>query len=250
MWIDCTSKDPFNYTGTFIQNREVFVINENKSFFSRTPALQPEQVLKEREIFLKFNPGNVTTAEFKTTYRGKQFEILNQLNNTYNEKEKEEFIRDFVMDNQFEPISVTTFYKQDRDSAKVTLKYSAHSSDIYKEYGNDLVIKLLSFYIPTFEKPTDRKYPVQINYPIYQTDKLIYQIPAQYNLSDVSLNHAIENKYGKYEIKSEVSEDKVIISKSFLLHGGNYPLEEYFDFYEFIKTVNKLETSTYLTTSK
>lgn len=249
LWVDCTSKDPFNYCGTFIQNREVFVINGNNSFFSKTPALQPENVLRERKVDLQMEPGNRTIANFITTYRGKQFEILHQLNNSYNEKDKEKKLRDMVIENSFEPLSIN-IQKVDRDSAKAILTYSARSSEVFKEYGNDLLIRVLSFAVPEMEKPADRKFPIQIDYPIYQKDELLYHIPPGFATNAVLHNTIIDTKYGKYEINSESTTDGIVIRKSFLLKNGTYSLDEYNDFYEFMKSVYKLEGSTYLTISK
>jgi len=249
MWIDCTSDDPFDYVGTFIQNREVFVINNDKSFFSRTRALKPEDILKEREVNLRLDPGNQSIADFKTVYRGKQFEILNQFENSYNDDMKQMIMRDNLIDNGFEPINVK-MDKECRDSAKITLEYAAQSNHVYKQYGNDLLIKLLPFGIPKFEDPKERKYPVQINFPIYQKDKLIYEIPADYEPSDVLPNSIVRSKYGSYEIASSVEENKVVITKSFLLLAGEYPLDEYPDFFKFINSVFNLENKTYITNSK
>jgi len=249
IWVDCTSDDPFRYTGTFIQNREVFVINNNHSFFTKTPSLQPDQVLKEREVSLTNLINNETAADFKTVYRGSEYEYFNQVEHLLNDDTKEKLLRENVIDNSFNPISIR-LNNLSRDSAKAVLEYSARSSEIYKQYGNDLLIKLLSFYTPKMEQVQDRKLPLQINYPIYQKDKLDYKIPEGFKIDGALPNHLIESKYGKYEISSELSEHGVLISKSFLLFEGNYPLEEYEAFYAFIASVAQIENKTYITTSK
>ncbi len=249
MWVDCTSDDPFGYVGTFIQNREVFVINNNKSFFSRTHALTPEEVLKEREVKLRLIPGNLSVADFKIIYRGKQFEILNQLESSYNNQMKETIMRDNLIDNGFEPINVN-LNKGSRDSVKITLEYSAQSSNVYKKYGDDLLIKMLPLGVPKFEDPDERKYPVQINYPIYQKDELIYEIPVDYKATDFLQNTTVSSKYGTYEINSTILDDKVVIRKSFLLQAGEYPLDEYPDFFRFISSVFNIENKTYITANK
>ncbi|MFV0589859.1 MAG: DUF3857 domain-containing transglutaminase family protein [Draconibacterium sp.] len=249
LWVDCTSDDPFNYVGTFIQNREVFVINNDKSFFSKTPALQANQVLQERNASLKYEDNNLVSAEFKTTYRGKQFEMLNQINNAFKENKKEEIIRDHIIDNKFEPVSIN-LTKYDRDSAKITLEYSARSSEVYKEYGNDLIIKILPFSLTKFEVPDERKLPVQIDYPICQKDTLRYTIPQAYKIDSPLPLTNITGKYGNYSISGELQDNKIIVTKSFVLNNGNYPPEEYKSFFEFIQSVTNLENNSYITSSK
>ncbi|MCE4565784.1 DUF3857 and transglutaminase domain-containing protein [Maribellus sp. CM-23] len=249
LWIDCTSDDPFNYVGTFIQNREVFVINEDKSFFSRTPILQPNQVLLERNVSMKYELNNETLADFTNTYRGKQFEILDQIDNSFKENKKVEIIRDNILENKFEPISIN-FSPQERDSTKITLKYSARSSEVFKEYGNDLILKILPFSLPKIETPVERKLPFQIDYPIYQKDTLHYKITDEYEINSSLPNTLLTSAYGNYSISAELRDKELIIIKSFLLNNGYYQIEEYNDLYEFLQTVINLENKTYITTSK
>lgn len=249
LWVDATSDYPFNYVGTFIQNRKAFVITKNKSYITQIPALTSNDVLQERNISLQYNNDNETLADFSTTYRGKLYEILNQLGNSFNDNKKEEIIRDNIVEDRFEPIHINPV-KVNRDSAKIKLEYTARSSEIYKQYGNDLIIKILPFNIPKLEAPDERELPLQINYPICKKDVLRYKIPDGYKVASALPKINTSSQYGKYSVSTILSDSEIIISKSFLLNNGNYTLEEYDSFYEFLQTVFNLENKTYITTTK
>ncbi len=249
LWVDCTSDGPFGYTGTFIQNREVFVIDGNNSFFTKTPKLAPDQVLNERLANIHQSTNNETIAHFQNTYRGEIFEILQMILTQYNDKEKEKIFRDNIIAKNFEPIEIIS-ENMVRDSTDIQITYKAKSNNIYKKYGNDLLIKILSFDIPKTEKPDTRKFPVQIDYPIFQKDYLVYEIPDDYQLKTCIDSKIIKSKYGEYHIASEIAGKKVKITKSFFLSAGKYPIEEYADFYNFLEKINQLETNNYITSVK
>ena len=51
IWLDCTSKGPFNYLGTFTQNRDAYIIKKNSSFFAKTPVLKFKDVLDVISVY-------------------------------------------------------------------------------------------------------------------------------------------------------------------------------------------------------
>jgi len=249
LWLDCTSDGPFNYLGTFSQNREVFIIEKNNSHLAWTPAFSPNEVLETRRI--KFFPDNINglKAQFENTYKGGQYESLFSASHAMSESRKLSFIRDHFVEKGFELLDFN-LKEAPRDSAVIHLSYSAGSDNIYKDYGNETLIKILPFSIPEFEKPGTRKLPVQLDYPISKTDTLEYSIPIGNKVSNTLQPQHIESKYGDYAIEFQEYDNKIVVIKSFLLHSGEYGIEEYDDFYNFITEVIKLEKSTYLVTTQ
>lgn len=249
LWVDCTSDNSFKYVGTFIQGREVFVINENRSFFTKTPALSPTEVLQERNIKFEYYSQSVTNAQFDVKYRGKQYEMLNQISNNYNENKRQKILREIIIEDSFEPTNIT-FQPPHRDSSNITIHYTAQSNDIYKTYGNDIIVKPLALNIPITETPDKRNFPVQIDYPIFQKDIQTYSIPSDYKVQNFPENITITSKFGSYSIASSQVGDSVKITKQFMLKRGNYPINEYNDLYDFLQKTLDAEHSTYITSTK
>lgn len=245
LWIDCTSDGPFGYLGTFTQNREVLVVDKEHSFFVKTPALKKEDVLCFREAHLTVDKENRLQAQFKNTYQGALFESFIQLSKMYNEAQRTRIINEYFSDGSF---SLHSFdIKQEhRDSAKISFAYSGTSLDDFKTYGKESLLKVLPFQLPNFEKPEKRTQSVQIDYPIYQKDSLIYSIPPKYNVESVPKNKTIKSKFGEYSISVIQKEGKVIINKQFLLLPGKIPLTEYKAFHSFLMRIANEQKNSYI----
>jgi hypothetical protein len=248
IWLDCTSNGAFNYLGTFTQNRDAFIIDYDKSNFFKTPALKPIDVLETRKIEVNYNLQNAN-VKFQNTYKGDIYENILNLERNYNESEKLKILRKYIVDEGFDLLDYQVS-KLDRDSVRIKLSYKATSQQIYKHYGNDILVSNIAFSIPYFEKPTVRKLPVQIDYPIFKIDTLIYDIPIGYKLSKNIFNESISNRFGQYKFDIYENQGKILVIKSLLICAGNYPITEYEDFYSFYKQIVEGENKTHISLNK
>lgn len=157
IWLDCTSKGPFGYLGTFTQNREAFIVDKDNSFFKKTPALSFSDVAESRNIEVSYGISN-SPVRFRNTYKGAIFEQLLELKNGFNASEKLRIIKEYFVENGLE-LEAYNLQHNNRDSVKISLKIDAQSQNLYKKYGNDILITDLSFHLPYFENPDDRKLP-------------------------------------------------------------------------------------------
>ena len=249
IWLDCTSDGAFDYLGSFTQNRDVFIIDKDNSHFTKTPPLQKQEVLESRKIEVSFDKNNEATAHFLNTYRGKEQEKLFSLIHNYSENRREQIIRNYYIEYGFELVDfeLIAYHK---DSMFTQLSYTATSNKIFNTYGEETLIKIHSLEIPLFEKPSIRKKTVQIDYPIYKVDSLMYTIPEGYQLVSFSKDEDILNDYGSYSLSFKQEEDQVIIRKTFYLKSGDYTLAEYPDFHEFNNRIRKIENNKYIIIQK
>lgn len=248
LWLDCTSDGAFNYLGTFTQNRDVLIIDKNNSHFTKTTPLLTKDVLETRVIKVLPTLQNEAIASFDNTYRGENYESLFQLSHFFSESRKSQLIRKDFIENSFEPIDFKIIESL-RDSAKIQLSYSAISNKIYKKYGDEILIKLIPFSIPYFKNPKHRTLPIQIDYPIYKIDTIEYTVPIGHQVLNPLENKLIVNKFGQYKIEFSQKNQSLLITKSFLLNSGFYPIDEYINFYAFINNVYEIEHNTYIVTT-
>jgi len=242
IWLDCTSDKAFNYLGSFTQNRDAFVIDYNNSKFLKTPSLKPNDVLATRKIEIKYNY-NEAIVNFRNTYRGSSYENIFHLENDFNESEKALIIRNHILSEGFQLVDYQ-ISNTNRDSVKIELSYEATSQNIYSNYGNEILVKNIPFSMPDFEKSQDRKLPVQIDYPIYGIDTVIYQIPTDYKIHKSQDSYNVTNKYGEYKFNIYESEGHIMVIKSLLIFSGLYAISEYEEFYDFYKKVSEIENKT------
>lgn len=239
IWLDCTSDNAFNYLGTFTQGRDAFVIDQDKSRLVVTPALTPEQVLESRTIEFQYKSDS-PIAKFTNTYRGDLYENLSYIDRNFSGSDKLRVIRDYMIDDGFQLIDYE-IQNPHRDSIFLQMTYDATAPHIYKHYGNDILIKNVSFKLPPIEKPGERKLPVQIDYPVYKKDTIVYEIPEGFKFQANPDPYKIANKYGSYEIMLIEDSGKLSITKSLLINKGRYPVSEYKEFYNFYLQIIELE---------
>lgn len=247
IWLDCTSKDAFGYLGTFTQNRNALVVVNQQSHLIRTPALKPSDVLNTRNIKIEYSLTGVADADFENTYRGSQYESLLELKTSVNNSEKKQIMRYFMSNFTMDQYVIK---QGNRDSANIRMQYRAHSDKIYVQYGNDMLVKNIPFSVPDLERPKSRRLPVQINYPQYKMDTIRYSIPRGYYISGMRKDTTINTLFGTYSTHIVPTDSTFLVTKSYLLHAGNYPLKLYRQFYQFIETVRKNENSVNFVLSK
>ena len=248
IWLDCTSNGPFDYLGTFTQNRDALIVDANNSRFMETPAFSKDEVLEIRTINVDYASSGATTS-FQNKYKGDMYERLLQVETGFNEANKSRILQNYFVEDGFE-MTDYRITKLHRDSASIALTYNATSQQIYKHYGNDILISNIKLPLPQFEQPKDRMMPLQIDYPIYRVDTLIYSLPDGYTLNQGFENFSNSNRFGEYKFNINETDGKVIVTKSLLIHSGLYSVSDYEDFYSFYEKIIGVENKTQLSLNK
>ena len=249
IWLDCTSDRAFNYLGTSTQNRFALVIDKDSSHLVRTPSLNVPDVMASRMIHVSSRPDGRADVSYRNEYRGRMYEILADYDHYYTESEKSVKLTKRFGRNGVDP-SEFRINLAHRDSTRIGMSYSALADHIYNQYGDEILIENIAFTFPRFEKPADRKLPVQIDYPSFETDTLFYEISPGFELAQTIGTHDVMTKYGKYRIEFNNLGNSVRVVKSMTVFTGNYPVSEYRDFYDFFKLIIEIERGTIITLKK
>ena len=249
LWIDCTSDGPFNYVGTFIQNRMALVIDEGRSRFVKTPALSSKAVLEQRNVHIKLKTHGESELTFENTYRGDVFERMQQVWNTYNESQKKMILRQyFVPEN--ETLLNYEVLMAHRDSAFLQFNYTSVSKNLTQEYGRDLLVKNLPFSKISLNLPEERKMPLQVNYPIHRIDRIQYSLPPMHKVEYLMPKQTISERFGSYQIELSKNDEGVFVLKQFHINAKDLDGVSYSEFYEFFRKVNEIERKSIITLIK
>ncbi len=249
IWLDCTSDGPFGYLGTFTQNRDAFVIEKNNSHFIHTPSLDSSEIIESRAIRIIYRQNENSKVIFKNRYRGIMFEKLLELERTYSESDKSMIIRNYFMEKGFE-LAKHRITSSHRDSLQILLFQETSAPHMYKKYGDEILVSNIPFSIPHFEEPEKRKLPVQIDYPVFKMDTLVYDITPGYNLSENINNQSIHNRFGHYKMEFLQVDEGIRVIKNLFIKSGSYTTDEYRDFYNFIAQIDELENKIHITLVK
>jgi hypothetical protein len=126
----------------------------------------------------------------------------------------------------------------------------AESTQMFKLYGEHLVISAPPLTLPPLEEPTSRISPLIIEYPIKQTDSLIYKIPSGYKIINLPADTVMESPFGKYSFSTLVTGEMVIVKRSVTIHTGTYSSDQYDEVYEFLRRVKESDRASVIITSK
>lgn len=249
MWIDCTSDYPAGYAGTFIQGRDVLVVEKDASHFRRTPQLNTDDVEEIRVYEVESKNPPYADLTIKMTLRGYKYELLRYIATSVPEKDRsaiiaERFLPSGLNMNEFSIDSVH------RDSSYIILNIMAESNRLYSLYGENLVISAPPFSLPPIEEPGTRISPLRMEYPIKQTDSLVYNIPSGYKIINLPADTIIESPSGKFLWSAQVDGEKVSVNRSVSVNAGTYTGEEYLEIYEFLRRIKDVERSTVIITAK
>ncbi|NOR87690.1 MAG: DUF3857 domain-containing protein [Bacteroidales bacterium] len=246
MWIDCTSDMKCGYVGSFIQNRNAFVINGDQSFLIKTPALKKEDVQLSRNFYIWQNLSGNANIKVRNSYKGSIYEQLYYLLNSIEEHRKMNLLKRFIVEGWLESPEKIIFLTNEENS-EIILDYKSTSKKVFQSLNHEVLFNIPRFNFPDLEKPKYRKSSVQIDYPIYFTDKVVFELTKGEKIIDYP--KSIENKteFGSYRIQTELTDKQFIISKYFYLKAGKYSLDQYEAFYSFISKAKRKDKNLIIT---
>lgn len=241
LWLDCTSKGPFNYAGTFIQNRRALLIDKIESKLVKIPSLELSDVHSSRSIHIHCDSTSINRLELSCIFRGGDYETLNSIERQLSVTNKNEVIHHYYgVKNSLSDNFKTGILH--RDSAVATLNFTATSTHYVKKIANEWHISPIPFTIPLFRKPGFRQLPVQIDFPICVTDTQTFEIPGLHDFQKEGNDFELSSNVGRYFRKSVYhSPGKLVIYKHFELYSGSYSLQQYPELYEFIRRATEAD---------
>ena len=241
IWLDNTSNTlPFGYMGTFTQNRKALLISENSSRLVRIPALKKEDNHVAYKLEFELNTNGQAKVTLNNSFKGRDFELFNNLQTDFNESEKDKNIREYMPFDNYEVVR-WELKKLHRDTARIELNAVLNLYKLLKPLGNEYYFSLYPVRIPLFQPIADRELPVALPYPLSVTDTLIYNLPAGYGLKAKFDPVAVKSRFGSYEVNLTVQNGRICAIKRFDLFPGTYSLEQYPEFYSFIQSVKEKE---------
>lgn len=234
LWVDCTSDYKCEYVGTFIQDRNAFIINKDQSYFKKTPALTKEDVKTKRTIFIKDTPSKNAEIKIRNSYKGAVFEHLYYIKNHKNNTDMLKYLqKNFVEEKLKAPDEFV--FQIIEDENEIILDYNTTSNTIINYFGNEMILNIPRIDFPDFELPKYRDFKVQIDYPIYHVDQITFEIPQNSSIETKLINDTISSEYGYYQVNMNINNNLLIINKEFYLIAKDYDLDQYEEFYDFVK---------------
>ncbi|MCD7971710.1 MAG: DUF3857 domain-containing protein [Candidatus Azobacteroides sp.] len=240
LFLECTAKNiPAGYLGSFTQGRDGFIIQKDNSHFIRTPFLQPENVKCERKIHVPLQKG-ISMVTIDIQQRGDAYQEASFLFASMNRSRMEKYIRNYW---NFGTMNVQSLdFKQDnRDIAEIDIAVTVTIKDIYKQYGNDLILTSFPWELPVYEIPEKRTQELRFDIPICMVDTIVYDLGTLAPAGIASPEISLVSSFGEYTVTYTKRDNLLVVSKFLLINRGSYPLSEYNAFHEFISEIKNNE---------
>jgi len=236
VWLENTDKmNPFGHIGTFTQNRKALWIDETRSHLVSMPSLKKEDVRCYRRMNVSFDQRGHATMSADFTYKGYSYERLNGFTNYLAEKDKDQYIDDFIPFNGYE-LKDWKIVEAGRDSSSIDLRMNLTFPGLAKMMENDCYIR--TFPIPEgFKFPTPANQPITLGWPVSNVDTSVYTIPSGYRIKSLPDSVGFSNESGKYESRFSVTGNKIQVYKKLEIHSGKYSPDDYGTLFAFLKKI-------------
>lgn len=251
-WVDCTSSHlPFNYLGTFTDDRRALIINESGGQLTRTPRYDEQLNKRVYDIQTKVNADGSMASSF--SYHSYGMFMGDRLHmKQKSQEEKDDYLKESFF-SLFDKIQLDkSSFILDKTSISSKEEFEIQSQHYGEIAGNYLLIpvKFKSFRIPRLKKSSKRKYPIKFLRSYQESSNQEILLPDDFKVSGSLEDFAIETEYGAYNLKYDFSTpNKLIIVKSFKLNKGVYDASKYNDIKNFLDQIIKKESSQ-ITTKK
>jgi len=245
IWLENTSNYlPFNYLGTFTQNRNALVVNGMTSRLIKTPRLSYKDVTRERNYNLSINNKSADSIYLELIIKGKEFERFKSSLYDKDKKRQKSIIEELLAigDSHIDHWHIKDNH---RNNTYLHIDIKGTTSSLVRKIGSLQTINPLRIQIPDFEIPKKRKLDVLIRYPISKLDKTVISID---NLHDKEIQFPeainIDSEFGIYQAEYTESDNKLLVTEKFILAAGKIPLKQYEEFYKFFtEIINHKKTS-------
>jgi hypothetical protein len=242
IWLDCTSDNPFGYTGTFIQDRHVLVTGQQGGSLGKIPALSNDEVRMTRSGKVRLMANIPVLIELNIETGGRQTEYLRSVTSNLDDAERVRFIEKIISIPAFIPDSIRLL-PPDRQNQRMSLNYTGTSNSLLKSFGNTLICYIIPVDLPNFELPDERKTSLKIPYPQSLSDSLWFNIPPGYKIEGLTKENEVVTEFGIYHFSYSVTDTGILFKREFRLNSGTMNRDKYIDFYSFIKQIRKIEAS-------
>lgn len=236
IWLECTSQtNPFNYLGSFTDNRKVLIIKDYAGKIVKTPSYEKTSNSSGNSILNIAYNGSVK-ATFSYLFSGLDFEQTEYLLHSGYEDQKEWMYENFTeKDVDIESIDIKPIAGKIPQSdflMKATIKNYA------TKQGKRLIFSPLfskwSFPVPYYNEKRNK--PVIVENQVNDTDTITFKLPKEYAPEILPESTELKSEFGSYNytLKYDESKHQLISVRKLYIPKGEYKAVKYLKFRKFL----------------
>ena len=251
IWLECTSqRNAFGYLGSFTDNREALVVNDNGGTLVKTVVYSADDNNSMRKASIVLDDAGDASVKVFTENRAIQSEEIEGEIYESPEDQRKEFLKHVGYS---DCVINSLKYKLNGDfipvgTVEADLFVPAYASKSGARIFVPIVTPDRGISIPKNSAP--RVNPVVVKNAFTDCDSVVITIPAGYNSEFIPGKQLIESKFGKYTLTVELIDNQLHCTRSLVMFANRYKATDYPDFVAFLKKVSKFDQTKVVLTQK
>jgi hypothetical protein len=239
LWLENTSQEmPFNYIGSFTDDRDALIIDESGGMPVHTRAYSASENSLSHFVKYTIKDNLETEAEISNYYKTYFYDQQSYLVSKSLEIQKAQFLQSLSHDNL--QIGQFNYSENKGEIPSIQLKAELKILDLIKPASNNLIIPITSLQKKMQMPDVDctNKNFFCIFRSMTFCDSIMYEIPSNYKLQNLPKENKIETKFGTYSFSCKVVGNKICIVNSLILRKGQYSYDLAKAYTEFIDNLD------------
>ncbi len=252
MWLECTDQTmPADYISNFTGNRQAILVDEKGGHIVNTINYTSDDNLQVRHITATIDESGKLMADVHSSYKCL---AQDEFHARLHYKTKKEQLDDLKSDYDIPTYDIVSFDYHEIPSAKPVIEETIRlAADNYASISGKRMFISPDVLTQNGFKLTpddDRKFDVSFRYGFTHIDSVVIEIPKGYVLEAKPKDISLKNAFGDYNIKFDISENKVACNRYFRQKEGRFPASSYSDLVTFYNSIFKADHSKFVFVKK
>lgn len=242
VWLECTDQtQPFNFLGSFTQDRHVLLTGKEGGKIVKTPRYGKNLNTQIRTAKVSIDQSGDAEIESGTLFTGLRYEYRDGIQNLSVKEQKEFLNKSYSLSGMKINNLNFDFDKDEIPSVKESISMSIpkFASLSGKRIFIDLNVFDHSEYVP--ERNSERKLPFKTTDESVEIDSISFNIPSGYKIESLPRPRIYETKFGTYSSEVKQDGENVVFIRKFSTEKGVFQPEDYKKFYAFKKKIRSAD---------
>lgn len=250
-WLECTSQQQaFGFLGSFTDNRNTLVVNENGGTMVETPKYGVNENTSFRTTQINLDPEGDASVKTFTINKGLESEIIESVYFDSPDEQRKNFYKQIgFSDCKIKSLAYTLtgdYIPTGTESAELFVPDYASKSGI--RYFVPVVIP--DCYIKIPQNTIARKNPVVVRQSFFKSDTLQLIVPEGLATEFIPSKQLIESKFGNYSLSVDVKDREIQCVRSLTVYANRYEAAEFTELVAFLKKISKADLTKLVFTEK
>ncbi|MDO5509180.1 MAG: DUF3857 domain-containing protein [Weeksellaceae bacterium] len=245
IWLECTTQQgPFNHLGQFGYDRKALVLTPEGGVIQKTQFYPKEKNITSTKINTTNLPNNKVNLILESSHFGLMYDDERRFIDMNQDDLKKQFQAQYSHLGQVyvKEINITN----DKRYGNIQREVNANIDNWHQKPNPVFLVTSIN---PFFQNPynygrnNDRKLPFHIPFGSISTFQASYQIPEHHSIVEMPQNQKISTIFGSYEMSITSDDKQILIHSTIDLNQGEYSKQQYNDFIDFFKNIERVEKS-------